>query len=158
MKLEQRPLTLRNAEPALGAKGVRHAAVFGSTARGKAGAKSDIDILVDSDPSASVTVYDYVALKNDIASLFEAKVDGVDREGLKPHLRQRWARTLSMPSDRRRIPSLSVIPPESPERVPLTLPALPPVPLSCARASPAPGRRRTQRRALCPRSSAAVSH
>jgi predicted nucleotidyltransferase len=94
MKLEQALLTLRNAEPALRAKGVCHAAIFGSTARGDQRTVSDIDILVDLDPSANVTVYDYVAIRNDIAALFEDPVDVIDREGLKPHLRQPVAQDL----------------------------------------------------------------
>lgn len=88
MKLEQALITLRKAEIALRAKGVQHAAIFGSTARGEAHAESDVDVLIDFDPSASVTVYDYVAVRNDIASLFDGRVDVVDREGLKPHLRK----------------------------------------------------------------------
>jgi predicted nucleotidyltransferase len=94
MKLEQALRTLRDAEAALRAKGVRHAAIFGSTARGEARRGSDIDVLIDFDPSAGVTVYDYVAIKNDIASLFDGRVDVVDREGLKPHLRNPVARDL----------------------------------------------------------------
>ena len=94
MKLEQALTTLRNAEPALRAKGIAHAGVFGSTARGEQHAGSDIDILIDFDPSARITVYDYVAVKNDIASLFDGKVDVIDREGLKPHLRQPVVRDL----------------------------------------------------------------
>jgi predicted nucleotidyltransferase len=35
-----------------------------------------------------------VAVKNDIASLFDGRVDVVDREGLKPHLRNPVARDL----------------------------------------------------------------
>lgn len=88
MKLEQALITLRKAEIALRAKGVQHAAIFGSTARDEARAESDVDVLIDFDPSASVTIYDYVAIRNDIASLFDGRVDVVDREGLKPHLRK----------------------------------------------------------------------
>ena len=36
---------------ALQAKGVQHLALFGSRARGDAGAKSDLDVLIDIDPA-----------------------------------------------------------------------------------------------------------
>jgi len=45
-------------------------------------------ILIDIDPAAGVTIFDYVALKDFISSLFEGPVDVIDREALKPHLRQ----------------------------------------------------------------------
>ena len=94
MKLEQALSTLRGAEVALRAKGVRHAALFGSIVRGENRPDSDVDILIDFDPAASVTMFDYVAVSNDIASLFDGPVDVVDREALKPHLRKPLARDL----------------------------------------------------------------
>jgi uncharacterized protein len=39
-----------------------------------------------------VTVFDYVGVKEYIASLFDAPVDVIDREALKPHLREPSAR------------------------------------------------------------------
>jgi hypothetical protein len=84
--------TLRQNEAALRARGVRHAALFGSTARGQHRAGSDIDILVEFDPAAHVGVFDYVGVKDFIAGLFAGPVDVIDREGLKPHLRQSSAR------------------------------------------------------------------
>jgi predicted nucleotidyltransferase len=78
---------LRNAEPTLRARGVTHAALFGSRARGNARPGSDTDIMIEIDPEAPVTVYDYVALKDYIATRFEGPVDVVDRDGLKPHVR-----------------------------------------------------------------------
>ena len=80
---------LRSCESALRARGVRHAALFGSVARGDNHPESDVDILVEFDPAASVTIYDYVGLKNYVASLFRERVDVIDRDALKPHLRQR---------------------------------------------------------------------
>lgn len=94
MELEQALRILRQAEPQLRAKGVRHAGVFGSTARGEQRPDSDVDIAIDFEPSARITIYDYVAVKDDIAALFKQRVDVVDREGLKPHLRQPVARDL----------------------------------------------------------------
>jgi hypothetical protein len=83
---------LRRYEAVLRARGIRHAALFGSRARGTNRADSDIDILIEFDPEVHVTVFDYVGVKEYIASLFPHPVDVIDREGLKPHLRQRSAR------------------------------------------------------------------
>ena len=66
---------------------MRRAALFGSVARGDSRPGSDIDIMVEIDPDAHLTVFDYAGLKEYIASLFDAPVDVVNRDGLKPHLR-----------------------------------------------------------------------
>jgi predicted nucleotidyltransferase len=78
---------LKRSEPALRARGVRRAAIFGSVARGDHRPNSDIDIMVEIDPEAHITVFDYVDLKDFIASLFDGPVDVVNREGLKPYVR-----------------------------------------------------------------------
>jgi predicted nucleotidyltransferase len=78
---------LRQNEPALKARGVTHAALFGSRARGDNRSDSDTDIMIDVDPQAIISVYDYVGLKEYIASLFDGPVDVVDREALKPYVR-----------------------------------------------------------------------
>jgi uncharacterized protein len=78
---------LRQNKAALRARGVVHAALFGSRVRGDDGPDSDTDILIEFDPEADVTIYDYVALKEYIASLFEGPVDVVDRDALKPFVR-----------------------------------------------------------------------
>ena len=88
MKVQDALATLRRSEAALRARGVRHAALFGSTARGDSRPDSDIDILIEFDPDAHVGVFDYVGVKEYIASLFSQPVDVIDREGLKPHLRR----------------------------------------------------------------------
>jgi predicted nucleotidyltransferase len=79
--------TLRRSEQALRARGVRRAALFGSVVRGENGPGSDIDIMVEIDPDAHITVFDYVGLKEYIGDLFDGPVDVVSREGLKPHVR-----------------------------------------------------------------------
>ena len=79
--------TLRAHEPALRARGVRHASLFGSVARGTASPDSDIDIMVEIDPDAVQDIYAYVGLKTYIAGLFVRPVDVINRDGLKPHVR-----------------------------------------------------------------------
>lgn len=78
---------LRTNERALRARGVIHAALFGSRARGDDRPGSDTDIMIDIDPAADLSVYDYVGLKRYIASLFDGSVDVIDREGLNPYIR-----------------------------------------------------------------------
>jgi predicted nucleotidyltransferase len=78
---------LRENERALRARGVTHAALFGSRARGDERPDSDTDIMIEVDPEAHMSVYDYVGLKEYIAGLFDGRVDVVDRNGLKPYVR-----------------------------------------------------------------------
>jgi uncharacterized protein len=78
--------TLRRSERALRERGVKHVALFGSVARGNHRPDSDIDIMIEIDPDAGVTVFDYVDLKDYIATLFAEPVDVVNREGLKPYV------------------------------------------------------------------------
>lgn len=68
------------------ARGVSHAAVFGSRARGDGRPDSDIDIMIEVDPAAPLGVYEYVALKDYIAALFGGPVDVVSRDSLKPYV------------------------------------------------------------------------
>lgn len=78
---------LRENERALRARGVTHAALFGSRARGDNRPDSDTDILIDIDPEADISMYDYAGLKRYIAGLFDGSVDVVDRAALKRYVR-----------------------------------------------------------------------
>lgn len=77
---------LKEAEPALRARGIRRVAVFGSVARGDDRPDSDIDIMIEVDPEAHITVFGYVGLKEFVAGLFDGPVDVVNRDGLKPYV------------------------------------------------------------------------
>jgi predicted nucleotidyltransferase len=78
---------LRQNEPTLRERGVVHAALFGSRARGDFRAGSDTDILIELDPSARITVFDYAGIKDFIAELLDGPVDVVDRNALKPYVK-----------------------------------------------------------------------
>lgn len=81
--------TLKEAEPALRSRGVAHAALFGSVARGEARPGSDIDILVEiaEDAAARIGVFEYVGIVHAIEDMFPVPVDVSNRAALKPHVR-----------------------------------------------------------------------
>ena len=79
--------TLKAHETELRQLGVRHAAVFGSVARGQARPESDIDILVDLDPELPISFFQYARLKLYIGGLLGGASDVVNRRKLKPLLR-----------------------------------------------------------------------
>lgn len=98
MKRDQIIATLKAAETAL--RKLRHAALFGSAARGEERPDSDIDILVEFEPSQEGSIYDYVRLKEYVAGLFEGPVDVIDRDALKPDLRAPPRAIPCMPSEK----------------------------------------------------------
>ena len=83
---------LRAHEGALRERGIRHAALFGSTARGEAHADSDVDIVIDLDEALKLDVYAYVGLCHFIADLFPVSVDVANRKTLKDRVRTRIER------------------------------------------------------------------
>lgn len=76
----------RNADT-LRARGVLHAALFGSVARGQAKPDSDIDIMIELDPRASIGAFGYVGIKRFIAAQFARSVDVINKDALRPELR-----------------------------------------------------------------------
>lgn len=78
---------LREHQAALNAKGVSHAALFGSRARGDDRPDSDIDILVEIAPDVPMDVFAYVGIVHSIEDLFPVRVDVSNRAALKPHVR-----------------------------------------------------------------------
>jgi uncharacterized protein len=78
---------LRENEAALRGQGVRHAALFGSRARGDNRPDSDIDILIEIAPDAQVGLFEYVAITQYLADLFPVRVEVADRSTLKPLVR-----------------------------------------------------------------------
>jgi len=67
--------------------GVAGIYLFGSAARGEAGADSDIDLLVDF--GRAVTLFEFVRLQRRLSEVLRRRVDLVTRAALKPQLRDR---------------------------------------------------------------------
>lgn len=67
-----------------GASSVR---VFGSVARGTARPDSDVDLLVEMEPGRSI--FDLIALEQDLAELLGRPVQVVSAAGLKPRVMER---------------------------------------------------------------------
>ena len=87
MTRDQVIATLRAHEAELRSRGVRHAALFGSLARGEATAGSDIDIMLDLAEDAAIGLFEYVALTQFLGDLFPVRVDVANHRRLKPLVR-----------------------------------------------------------------------
>lgn len=79
--------TLRRLEPILREHHVLRAGVFGSVARGDARADSDVDILVEMGPSASL--FDLSGTRLILEEALGCSVDVVSIGGMKPDIRAR---------------------------------------------------------------------
>jgi predicted nucleotidyltransferase len=85
--LDQALGVLRANKEQLRAKGVLHAAVFGSIARGDAGPDSDVDVLLEMDPGMRIDLFGYASLCEDIKGMFPSRVDVANARMLRPLLR-----------------------------------------------------------------------
>lgn len=74
---------LRRHQNELQNRGILHAAVFGSVARGEANEASDLDILIEINPEFPLDIYTYANLKRYIANLFPISTDVVNQAALK---------------------------------------------------------------------------
>lgn len=78
---------LQALEPALRGRGVVTAALFGSIVHGMARPDSDVDVLIGVDPAARFDLIDLVGVKNMIGDHLGREIDVVDRDSLKPAVR-----------------------------------------------------------------------
>ncbi len=66
---------LRAHEAELKAAGIVHLSLFGSTARGDQGPDSDVDLMVEYDPNAHITLFTIGGWVGDLEDLLGTRVD-----------------------------------------------------------------------------------
>jgi uncharacterized protein len=87
MNRDQVIATLRAHKRELRDRGVLHAALFGSLARGEEKASSDVDILIELETDAPIGLFEYVGIEQYLGDLFDGRVDVANRTSLKAHVR-----------------------------------------------------------------------
>jgi len=92
MTLEKALAVLRANQEALRARGILHAAIFGSVARGDARPDSDVDVIVDLTPGHPSGIFEFVRLRNDLSEMVGQPVDLVERAAMKQFVRERVER------------------------------------------------------------------
>jgi len=88
MTLEKILAILRANEAELRAKGVVHAAVFGSVARGEERPDSDVDVMVDLDPARRLSLFDFASIQGALEDLLHVKVDLAQAKALKRFVKE----------------------------------------------------------------------
>ena len=68
--------------------GVERLSLFGSVARDEAGEDSDVDILVEFAPGARIGMFQFLDVRDALASLIGAPVDLATAASLHPRLRE----------------------------------------------------------------------
>lgn len=91
MGIEELLLPLREEILQIAAKhGAYNVRVFGSVARGEASANSDVDFLVEIEPKRSL--FDYIALIQDLTKLLGRKVDVAEQKTLHDLIKEKVLR------------------------------------------------------------------
>ena len=77
---------LRRHKDALCARHIEHMWIFGSVARGEDRVDSDVDIVVEMDPEARVSLTSFARLQLDLAEILERPVDLATWKTLREHV------------------------------------------------------------------------
>lgn len=72
--------------------GVKSIGIFGSYIRGEERGGSDLDILVEFEESAKLSLLDFIRLENYLSDVLGIKVDLVEKRALRPGIRKHIAR------------------------------------------------------------------
>lgn len=86
MNVQQISTVLEQNKSNLASYGLRRVGIFGSTARGEAGAFSDIDLLLDFDPQQK-TYRNFYASTTLLETLLSRPVDAVTLQALSPRIK-----------------------------------------------------------------------
>ncbi len=82
--------TLKEKMPDLQVRyGIKSLGIFGSYVHGEQKKRSDVDLLVEFDEHAAVTLLRFVALERELGKLLGQRVDLVEKSALKPVIGQR---------------------------------------------------------------------
>jgi predicted nucleotidyltransferase len=65
---------------------VKEIGIFGSYVRGEQKKKSDVDVLVEFEESANLSLLDFIGLENYLSDVLGVKVDLVEKHTLKPRI------------------------------------------------------------------------
>lgn len=80
--------TLSNNRQLLQQYGVRNIRLFGSVARGEAGEASDVDLLVEFEPSAKIGMFEFSRLRRELSRLLGCGVDLTTPDALHRMLKE----------------------------------------------------------------------
>lgn len=95
MDLQEIKEKLRELKPYLEEEfKVKRIGVFGSFVRGEERKGSDLDILVEFDESADLSLLDFIRLENYLSDALGVEVDLVERKTLKPRIGERVLKEL----------------------------------------------------------------
>ena len=83
---------LRDHESEFRARGVARLAVFGSVARGEAGNRSDLDVVIEIEPGRKFSLIDQGSLRVRLCEIVGRQVDVVVRKSLRPRFAQAVAK------------------------------------------------------------------
>lgn len=92
MTLDDLSHLLEPEKDALHAKGVTALYLFGSVARGDATPSSDVDLIVDYDPSSNFNLFDLSSVHRQLSDRLGVNVDVVTRDGIHRRIRDRVLR------------------------------------------------------------------
>jgi predicted nucleotidyltransferase len=65
---------------------VKEIGIFGSYVRGEPKKKSDLDLLVEFEETANLSLLDFIKLENYLSTILKVKVDLVEKHTLKPRI------------------------------------------------------------------------